>query len=211
MHVMKLMHIAVVLGLSSAGMFIPHVAYPSESADVQMYKGGFESFQKGEYGGATSRLQLLLQQFPDTPLRDVATFWLARSSFNAGDHETAARYMSLFCRDYPDNPLWETAEKELLLLALSQRELDPTSVSPPEPIPLPRKAVPPVSAEKVAAEELHRAELQRSEEQSRAQLLDHPDDRRLAAERKIQKVRDALRNQNAKRQLREKPGAVDPS
>ena len=211
MHVMKWIHVAVVLGLSSAVMFSPHVAYPSESADVQMYKGGFESFQKGEYGGATSRLQLLLQQFPDTPLRDVATFWLARSSFNAGDHEQAARFMRLFCRDYPDNPLWETAEKELLLLALSQREFDSGSCSLTEPVPPPGKTSSPVSAEKVAAEELHRAELQRSEEQSRAQLLVHPDDRRLAAERKIQKVRDALRNSDAKRQLREKPGAVDPS
>ena len=210
MHVMKFIHVAVVLGLSSAVMFSPHVAYPSESADVQMYKGGFESFQKGEYGAATSRLQLLLQQFPDTPLRDVATFWLARSSFKAGDHEQAVRLMGLFCRDYPDNPLWETAEKELLLLALAQRELD-AAFSPAEPGPLLRKAIPPVSAEKVAAEELHRVELQRSEEQSRARLLGQPDDRRLAAERKIQKVRDALRNSDAKRQLREKSGAVGPS
>jgi len=167
--------------------------------------------RQGEYGVAKSTLQLLLQQFPDTPLRDVATFWLARSSYKAGDHEEAARLMKIFCRDYPDSPLWETAEKELLILARTHREPDSGSFPPTASPAVPGKTAPRTSPEKTAAEELHRAELQRSEELSRAKLLANPDERRLAAERKIQQVRDALGKSGAKRQLQEKIGTADPS
>ena len=206
MHILKSVCITVGLGtaliLSSV---LPCQGYQPESADTVLYKAAFQSYQKKEYEAAVQKLRLLLQKFPDTPLRDVATFWLARSSFHAGDHGQAARYMSTFCRDYPDNPLWETAEKELLLLALSRREV---SALFPEPASdhIAVDAGPQPVIETSASEVLHQAELQRSEQQAQAKLQANPEERRLAAERKIQQVRDALRNAEGKRQFRESPG-----
>lgn len=205
MHILKSVRLAVGVVTALILSILPCQGYQPESADTVLYKAAFQSYQKKEYEAAVQKLRLLLQKFPDTPLRDVATFWLARSSFHAGDQGQAARYMSIFCRDYPDNPLWETAEKELLLLALSRRE-DPSIVPGPIPDNVAEKADRPSVAETSASEALHQAELQRSEQQAQAKLQANPEERRLAAERKIQQVRDALRKSEGKRQFRDKQG-----
>lgn len=202
-----LKHICLTIGVAIAFMLSspPCPAYQPESADVVLYKAAFQSYQDHQYEAAAQKLRLLLQRFPDTPLRDVATFWLARSSFHAGDRAQAARYINVFFRDYPDNPLWETAEKELLLLGLTRRE---DSGFFPEPVSdhVAETIDHPSVAEVSASEALHQAELQRSEQQAQAKIQADPQERRLAAERKIQQVRDALRRSEGKRLFRENQG-----
>lgn len=211
MRILKSLRVGVVLGALLLPV-VPCRASQAESADVVLYKAAFQAYQQGEYDAAAGKLRVLLQRFPDTPLRDVATFWLARSSFHAGDRGQAAEYMSTFCREYPDNPLRETAEQDLLLLAATCRQhaWEPVASAPDPPSSVPASdpaldaADPHAVADKSAYEALHSAELQRSEQQAQARLLANPEERRMAAERKIQQVRDALRKSEGKRQFREK-------
>jgi len=80
---------------------------------------GFNAYQQKDYPLAVNRFAEVLRSYPDTPMRDLALFWLARSCFKNGNQQDAARYMSQFNREYPDNPLKSTAEDELLALAVS--------------------------------------------------------------------------------------------
>nr|WP_230199024.1 tetratricopeptide repeat protein [Geotalea daltonii] len=59
----------------------------------------------------------LLKSYPDTPLRDMAIFWLARANYKAGHKQEAARYMAQFFKEYPDSPLKGTVEDDLVALA----------------------------------------------------------------------------------------------
>src|SRR5208337_649216 len=74
----------------------------------------------------------VLQKYPDSPLRDMAIFWLARSFYKNGDQRNAARYMSQFTKEYPDNPLRATVEDELLALVAryDKGETLPTGEAP---------------------------------------------------------------------------------
>jgi hypothetical protein len=58
----------------------------------------------------------VLKKYPDTTLRDMALFWLARAHFKNGHPQAAARTMSQFSKEYPDSPLRGTVEEELLTL-----------------------------------------------------------------------------------------------
>jgi len=92
-------------------------------------------------------MSALLKKYPDTPLRDMAIFWLARANYKAGHRQEAARYMAQFFKEYPDSPLKSTVEDELVTLAAKYAK--------GEPIPAEEKfAVEKAVAEKAAAEKL---------------------------------------------------------
>lgn len=82
-----------------------------------MFLAGFNAYQQQDYPAAVASLGNVLQQHPETPLRDMTLFWLARSHYRTGNKQEAARYMAQFTREYPDNPLKNTVEEELLTLA----------------------------------------------------------------------------------------------
>ena len=88
-----------------------------ETEDSQIFMSGFNAYQQKNYTAAIKRMNEVLQKYPDSPLRDMAIFWLARSYYKNGDQRDAARYMSQFAKEYPDNPLRATVEDELLALA----------------------------------------------------------------------------------------------
>ncbi|ABB33440.1 pentapeptide repeat protein [Geobacter metallireducens GS-15] len=88
--------------------------YAVNSDDSQVFIAGFNAYQKKDYQTAIERMKTVLEKYPDTPLRDMAIFWLARANFKAGFERDAARYMSQFMKEYPDSPLKGTVEDELL-------------------------------------------------------------------------------------------------
>lgn len=88
--------------------------YAVNSEDSQVFIAGFNAYQKKDYQTAIERMKTVLEKYPDTPLRDMAIFWLARANFKAGFERDAARYMSQFMKEYPDSPLKGTVEDELL-------------------------------------------------------------------------------------------------
>lgn len=89
-------------------------AFAVTSEDSQIFIAGFNAYQKKDYQAAIDRMKTVLDKYPDTPLRDMAIFWLARASFKAGYERDAARYMSQFFKEYPDSPLKGTVEDDLL-------------------------------------------------------------------------------------------------
>lgn len=88
-----------------------------DTEDSRMFLAGFNAFQQKEYPAAIARFDEVLKKYPDTPLRDMTLFWLARAHYNTGNRQDAARYMAQFTREYPDNPLKNTVEDDLLSLA----------------------------------------------------------------------------------------------
>ncbi|KAA0892331.1 tetratricopeptide repeat protein [Oryzomonas rubra] len=87
-----------------------------ETEDSQIFMSGFNAYQQKNYPAAIKRMNEVLQKYPDSPLRDMAIFWLSRSYYKNGNLQDAARNMSRFAKEYPDNPLRATVEDELLAL-----------------------------------------------------------------------------------------------
>ena len=199
--------------------FLAPAAYPADSEDAQIFITGFNAYQKKDYQGAVDSMSLVLQKYPDTPLRDMAIFWLARSHYKRGNRPEAAQQMARFFREYPDSPLKGTVEEDLAQLARAYER--------GESLPLPpgtgseqrvAEAKPPVEkppvsgstdgrkpeADRAAAE---KAAAEKAQEEAAAQAKTDAD--RLAAERtaaeRSAKVRAALKEKaEAKRLEREK-------
>ena len=111
--------------------FLAPAAYPADSEDAQIFITGFNAYQKKDYQGAVDSMSLVLQKYPDTPLRDMAIFWLARSHYKRGDRAEAAKQMARFFREYPDSPLKGTVEDDLAQLARAYEQGSPLPSPPP--------------------------------------------------------------------------------
>ena len=109
-----LSRLLVVLVIISSLIVPP--AFCQETEDSQLFIAGFNAYQQKDYASSIEKMNEVLQKYPDTPLRDMALFWLSRSYFKAGNLQEAARYLSQFSKEYPDNPLKSTVEDELLSL-----------------------------------------------------------------------------------------------
>lgn len=109
-----LLRLLVVMILISS-LVVPPV-YCQETEDSQVFIAGFNAYQQKDYASSIEKMNEVLQKYPDTPLRDMALFWLSRSYFKVGNQQDAARYLSQFSKEYPDNPLKSTVEDELLAL-----------------------------------------------------------------------------------------------
>ncbi|MHB8121778.1 MAG: tetratricopeptide repeat protein [Desulfuromonadaceae bacterium] len=124
-------------------------AYCQETEDSQVFIAGFNAYQQKNYAASIEKMSEVLQKYPDTPLRDMALFWLSRSYYKAGNQREAARYLSQFSKEYPDNPLRNTAESDLLALTAryeSGEEL-------PTGLPQPKRAAVPDAKTLAAAKE----------------------------------------------------------
>ena len=109
-----LIRFLVVLVIISSLLVPP--GFCQETEDSQVFISGFNAYQQKDYASAIEKMNEVLQKYPDTPLRDMALFWLSRSYFKSGNQQDAARFMSQFSKEYPDNPLKGTVEEELLNL-----------------------------------------------------------------------------------------------
>ncbi len=91
-------------------------AFCQDTDDSQVFIAGFNAYQQKDYATSIEKMNEVLQKYPETPLRDMALFWLSRSYYKAGNQQEAARYLSQLSKEYPDNPLRNTVEDELLSL-----------------------------------------------------------------------------------------------
>lgn len=199
--------------------FLAPAAYPADSEDAQIFITGFNAYQKKDYEGAAANMSLVLQKYPDTPLRDMAIFWLARSQYRIGNRPEAAKQMARFFREYPDSPLKGTVEEDLARLAKAYERGEELPSLPPAATPdqqvaqaKPAAKTPgPATAattrpeaDRVAAE---KAAAEKAKEEAAARAKADAD--RLAAEQaaaeRSAKVRAALKEKaEAKRIEREK-------
>lgn len=106
------------LALISTLLVQPGICQDAE--DSQVFISGFNAYQQKDYATTIKKMNEVLKKYPDTPLRDMTLFWLARAYYKSGNQQDAARYMSQFTKEFPDNPLKGTVEEELLSLAAQQ-------------------------------------------------------------------------------------------
>ncbi|HEY6006756.1 MAG TPA: tetratricopeptide repeat protein [Geobacteraceae bacterium] len=98
--------------------------------DSALFMAGFSAYQRKEYHDAAQRLKRLLEVYPETPLRDMTLFFLARAQFKAGNRPEAGRVMSRLLREYPGSTLKEKAEPELMRLAAAYWKNEKTDGGP---------------------------------------------------------------------------------
>ena len=89
-----LLRLLVVLVIISSLIVPP--AFCQETEDSQVFIAGFNAYQQKDYASAIEKMNEVLKKYPDTPLRDMALFWLSRSYYKAGNQQEAARYLSQF-------------------------------------------------------------------------------------------------------------------
>lgn len=141
-----LLRLMVALVIISA--LVTPSAFCQDTEDSQIFIAGFNAYQQKDYESSIEKMNEVLQKHPDTPLRDMALFWLSRSYFKVGNQQEAARRLSQFSKEYPDNPLKSTVEEELLsLLARYEKGEKLPAGSPPANIP-DQLATPKVKTEK---------------------------------------------------------------
>ncbi len=107
-------------------------AFCKEAEDSLSFIAGFNAYQQKNYAVSIDKMNEVLKKHPDTPLRDMALFWLSRSYYKVGNLQEAARYLSQFSKEYPDNPLKNTVEEEMLVLTarFEKGEKLPVGTSP---------------------------------------------------------------------------------
>jgi hypothetical protein len=125
-------------------------AFPVEYQDSQIFISGFNAYQSKNYQGAIDKMSQVLEKYPDSPLRDMAIFWLARAHFKAGHRKEAAKYMAQFYHEYPDSPLKGTVEPELAKLAAAYAKGEP--IQPAAPVAEEKAAAEKAATEKAATE-----------------------------------------------------------
>ena len=115
------------LALISSLLVQPGICQDAE--DSQVFISGFNAYQQKDYATTIKKMNEVLKKYPDTPLRDMTLFWLARAYYKSGNQQDAARYMSQFTKEFPDNPLKGTVEEELLSLAAQQDKSEKNSTA----------------------------------------------------------------------------------
>ncbi|WP_437178140.1 histone H1-like repetitive region-containing protein [Geomonas oryzisoli] len=135
-------------------LLLPAPAFSLDSDDSQIFITGFNAYQKRDYKAAIDNMSGLLKKYPDTPLKDMAIFWLARAHYKVGNNAEAGKYMAQFLHDYPESPLKATVEDELLQLADKYQKGQPITAAPKtaaQPV-IDKAAAEKAAAEKAAAE-----------------------------------------------------------
>jgi len=159
------------LALISSLLVQPGICQDAE--DSQVFISGFNAYQQKDYATTIKKMNEVLKKYPDSTLRDMTLFWLARAYFKSGNQQDAARYMSQFTKEFPDNPLKGTVEEELLSLAAQQDKGEKSSAA--VSVKLAEKQA---EAQKTAAAKKHLAKEQ-AEDQRQAAL--QKEQQRLAA------------------------------
>ncbi|WP_224984924.1 tetratricopeptide repeat protein [Geomonas agri] len=130
-------------------LLLPAPAFSLDSDDSQIFITGFNAYQKRDYKTAIDNMSGLLKKYPDTPLKDMAIFWLARAHYKVGNNAEAGKYMAQFLHDYPESPLKATVEDELLRLADQYQKGQPIAAAPKT---VAQPSIDKAAAEKAAAE-----------------------------------------------------------
>ncbi len=107
--------VTLLLLVASLSLSVPAFG-EGQPVDSRLFLTGFDLYQKKEYDGATAQLKELLASYPDSPLRDMAIFWLSRTYYRSGNQQEAARLYSQLVREYPDTPLKGMVDDEFRTL-----------------------------------------------------------------------------------------------
>lgn len=131
---LKLCRIALIRFMATlaiiSSMFLTS-AHAQETEDSQIFIAGFNAYQQKDYPTSIARMNEVLQKYPETPLRDMALFWLSRAYFKNGNEHDAARLMVQFSKEFPDNALRETVEEELSALVTRYEKGEKLAAGPP--------------------------------------------------------------------------------
>ncbi len=159
----------VVMAIISSLIALP--AFCQETEDSQVFIAGFNAYQQKDYASSIEKMDEVLKKYPDTPLRDMALFWLSQSYYKAGNQQEAARYFSQFSKEYPENPLKSTVEEDLLTLTARYEKGEKLPVGPPLVKQSDLLAAQKIKAEQersAAAESARVTELKQAEEKAAA-------------------------------------------
>ncbi len=139
----------------------------------------------------------VLQKYPDTPLRDMALFWLSRSYYKAGNQQEAARYLSQFSKEFPDNPLRNTVEDELISLTARYEKGEKLPGGAPLATPPDQLAAQKARAEKerIAAAKAEEAKLAAAES-ARVAGLKLAEEKAAAEKKELERVAAAKAEQD---------------
>ena len=178
-----------------------------ETEDSQIFIAGFNAYQQKDYPSAIAKLNEVLAKYPDTSLRDMALFWLARSYFRNGNQLDAARVMSQFSKEYPDNPLKATVEEDLLnLVARYEKGEKLPAGTPPVKVAeeqAARKAK--AEQERLAAAKAEQERLAREKAEQERLAIARKEQERVAAEKlKAEQARIAAAKAEQERLAQEK-------
>jgi hypothetical protein len=185
--VLRLLVVVVII----SSLLVPP-AYSQDTEDSQIFISGFNAYQQKNYPAAIEKMTTVLARYPDTPLRDMALFWLSRACFKNGNQRDAAKYMSQFSKEYPDNPLRSTVDEDLLALTAryDKGETLPVGTLPPA------LADRPLVAQKAGSEQ-ERLAKEQAEKERLAKLQD--EQKRLAAVKAEQeRIAEATRQADLK-------------
>ena len=112
--------------------------------DSQTFKKGLDSFQKNKFPAAIKSFNQLLEDHPETPLRDMALYYLARAHLKSGNRQKAANFTNRLMREFPASYNKGTIDAELLsTLGNPPKDSETGSASPSL---APKTAKPPSSA-----------------------------------------------------------------
>ena len=67
-----------------------------------LYKDGYEAFQKGNYEGARKKFEAFLKQYPNTELSGNAQFWIGETYYQKKDFERAILEYEKAITKYPE-------------------------------------------------------------------------------------------------------------
>jgi hypothetical protein len=182
-----------------------------ESEDSQIFMSGFNAYQQKNYAAAIKKMNEVMQKYPDSPLRDMAIFWLARSYYKNGDKRDAARYMSQFAKEYPDNPLRATVEDELLALVAryDKGETVPTGEAPAKQAQAPKVQPEAEQPARQQAEQGRQAALKAEQEQqakekaAKAELAKQQTEKERLAKQQADQERQAAEKVEQEQQAKE--------
>ncbi len=189
--------IKTILGLTVIICLVSSSAFAVDTDDSQTFIAGFNAYQKKDYPTAIDDMKTVLKKYPDSPLRDMALFWLARASYKSGDMQTAAKTMSQFFREYPDSPLKTTVEDDLLKLVAKYDKGEAIPGAAPQAVAEAPKTQAPSVAEAEAALKAAsaKAEAQRAATEKAAAAKAEAD--RLAAEQSSKAAAEKLAAEKA--------------
>ena len=168
--------IRLLFALALSTMILVQSGICQDAEDSKVFISGFNAYQQKDYATAIKQMNDVLQKYPDTPLRDMTLFWLARAYFKSGNQQDAARYMAQFTKEYPDNPLKGTVEEELLVLAANYDKKTSTP-SGSSQVVMAQNQVEAQKASAAAIEQKRVASIKAEEERAKAEQI------RLAAEK----------------------------
>ncbi|HEX9078946.1 MAG TPA: tetratricopeptide repeat protein, partial [Desulfuromonadaceae bacterium] len=180
------------------------VGFCQETEDSQIFIAGFNAYQQKDYPAAIAKLKEVLAKYPDTSLRDMALFWLARSYYKNGNQLDAARVMSQFSKEYPDNPLKATVEEDLLNLVARYEKGEKLPTGTPPVKVAQEQAAPKVQAgqERPAAGEEQRRAAEKAKVEQAQLAAKKAEQERLAREKAAQVEQERLAARKADEERR---------